>query len=329
METVVIVGAGVSGLSCGIRLLEAGCRAEIWARDLPERTTSSVAAAVWYPYKAYPEDLVVSWSGATYNELMALRADPATGILVRSGYEIFPWAVDEPWWRAAVPGYRRISAAELPDGYVDGYVFDAPVIEMPIYLAYLQRRFEQLGGRISVRTLASLNEALAEHATVVNCSGLGARELAADPSVFPIRGQVVRVAQPGIERFVLDDYGPAGVAYIVPRSTDCILGGTAEDGATELAPDMPTAEGIFGRCLTLDERLRGATILEHKVGLRPGRPTVRLERETPAAGQTLVHNYGHGGAGITLSWGCADEVARLVAEARPASAHDRGAEKVP
>jgi D-amino-acid oxidase len=125
----------------------------------------------------------------------------------------------------------------------------------------------------------------------------------------------VRVAQVGIERFTLDDYGPGGVTYIVPRSNDCILGGTAEENREDMAPDAATAEAIVARCVALEPRLRGAAVLEHKVGLRPGRPAVRLEAEPWAPGKRLVHNYGHGGAGVTLSWGCASEVVRLVQQA--------------
>jgi D-amino-acid oxidase len=235
---------------------------------------------------------------------------------MREGVEIFPWAVDEPWWRDAVPSYRRATAAELPTGYRDGYLFEAPVIEMPVYLGYLMRRFETLGGRIDVRELRSLGEALARHDSVVNCAGLGARELAGDSTMMPIRGQVVRVAQVGIERFLLDDYGPGGVTYIVPRANDCILGGTADEGHEDTTPDPATADAIIARCVALEPRLRDAAILEHKVGLRPGRPTVRLEAERPAHGKLLVHNYGHGGAGVTLSWGCAAEVVGLVKQAR-------------
>ena len=146
--------------------------------------------------------------------------------------------------------------------------------------------------------------------TAIRCSGLGARELVGDRSMVPIRGQVVRVAQVGLERFVFDDHGPGGVTYIVPRMSDCILGGTDQEHDERLAPDPATAEAILARCIALEPRLAHAAILEHKVGLRPGRPAVRLGAEQ--GGQTLViHNYGHGGAGVTLSWGCADEVARL------------------
>lgn len=312
---ILIIGCGVSGLSCGIRLLEAGFSAQIWARDLPPRTTSNVAAAVWYPYKAYPEHLVVGWSAATYADFVQLAQLPETGVAQRAGLEIFPWEVEDPWWRAAVPGFRRATPAELPDGYRDGYAFEAPVVEMPVYLGYLIQRFESLGGQISTRALTSVDEAFAQADRVIDCAGLGARELVGDTALVPIRGQVVRVAQVGIERFWLDDYGPGGVTYIVPRANDCILGGTADEGSEDLAPDPATAAAIVERCVALEPRLRDAQILEHKVGLRPGRPTVRLESEPWAPGKLLIHNYGHGGAGVTFSWGCAAEVVRMVEQA--------------
>jgi D-amino-acid oxidase len=219
--------------------------------------------------------------------------------------------VADPWWRDALPGFRRATPSELPAGYADGYAFAAPVIEMPIYLAYLQARFANLGGQVEARAVATIDEALAASDLVIDCAGLGARELVGDASLFAIRGQVVRVKQVGIERFWLDDYGPRGLAYIVPRSNDIILGGTAQEGDEQLEPDPATAAAIFERCAWLEPRLRDAAILEHKVGLRPGRPAVRLEAEQHSSGKRLIHNYGHGGAGVTLSWGCADEVVRL------------------
>ena len=131
----------------------------------------------------------------------------------------------------------------------------------------------------------------------------------------PIRGQILRVANPGLERFLLDEENPEGVTYVVPRSADCILGGTAEEGDWNTRPDPRTAEAILRRCASLEPRLAGVEVLEHKVGLRPGRPEVRLELETLPGGAPCIHNYGHGGAGITLSWGCAEEAVGLVREA--------------
>src|SRR5215210_4260196 len=63
---VIVVGAGVIGLTCAVRLLEAGHRVDVVARDLPLETTSAVAAAIWYPYRALPQDRVTAWSAASY-----------------------------------------------------------------------------------------------------------------------------------------------------------------------------------------------------------------------------------------------------------------------
>jgi D-amino-acid oxidase len=273
-----------------------------------------VAAALWYPYRAYPEDLVLLWGKRTFEVLEDLARDPESGVYMRDGVELWHWRVPDPWWMEAVPSVRRCAEDELPPGYVDGHDFVAPVVEMPIYLGYLLDRFALSGGRIERRAVSSL-ESAGDTRVVVNCAGLGARELAKDPSMEPIRGQIVRVRNPGLERFMLDEENPEGITYIIPRSDDCILGGTAEEGAWETEPDLETAEGILRRCTALEPCLRGAEVLEHKVGLRPGRPAIRLEREDAAHGPPLVHNYGHGGSGVTLSWGCAEEALRLVREA--------------
>lgn len=298
------------GLTAAICLREAGLDAGIVAAELPPGTTSSVAAAIWYPYKAYPEERVLSWGSRTFGVFEELSGTPESGILMREGVEIWRQPVPDPWWAGAVPGVRRCKEDELPPGYLDGHAFTVPIVEMPIYLEYLMDRFGAAGGSVQRRTLSSLDEVDAN--VVVNCVGLGARDLVDDVSMEPIRGQIVRVRNPGIERFVLDEDNPEGVTYIVPRSGDCILGGTAEEGAWDLEPDPETADGILRRCTHLEPRLTGAEVLEHRVGLRPGRPEIRLEREDGPIPR--IHNYGHGGSGITLSWGCAEETLRLVQE---------------
>lgn len=309
-----VLGCGVIGLSTAIRLQEAGLDVEIWAADLPSSTTSSVAAAIWYPYKAYPEDKVLEWGARTAAVFEKLAGDPETGVRMREGVELWREPVPDPWWKSAVPRFRRCEGDELPPGYRDGFVFTVPAIEMPVYLRYLLGRFTDAGGRVKQQALNSPQEAAQRAGIVVNCAGLGARKLVGDNLMTPIRGQIVRVRNPGLERFVLDEEHPEGLTYIVPRSEDCILGGTAEEGDWNLRPDPETADAILRRCVSLEPRLADAEILEHKVGLRPGRPEIRLERERLRNGSVLVHNYGHGGAGVTLSWGCAEEACRLVLE---------------
>jgi D-amino-acid oxidase len=300
------VGAGVVGLSCAVRLLEAGHRVDVVARDLPLETTSAVAAAIWYPYRALPQDRVTTWSATSYAVFDALAApvefggSPEAGVRMVEGTEVFERRQAEPWWKSAVPGLDRETA--LPEGYVDGWTFTTPVVEMPVYLRWLVGRVEELGGTVTRLNLGGLP---AGADLVVNCSGLGARLLGADRSVVPVRGQVLYVEQIGLDRWWLDGAGPT---YVVPRSGDIVVGGTDEEGDWSRTPSPETARAILERASRLVPALRGAKVLRHKVGLRPVRPAVRLERVGD-----VVHCYGHGGAGVTLSWGCAEEVAALVA----------------
>ena len=306
-----VIGCGVSGLSTAIRMQEAGWQVVVQTAEPPLNTTSNVAAAIWYPYRAYPQERVLAWGMHAYQVFVELAGDPKTGVYLRRGLELSREPLGDPWWAEAVPGLRRCRTDELRPGYRDGYVFTVPVIEMPVYLRYLVERFQDAGGRIEHRTVRSLAEAAHSYPIVANCTGIGARVLAGDPDVRPIRGQVVRVRNPGLDDFILDEDHPEGVTYIVPRTEDCILGGTAEEGSWETTPDSTTAESILRRCIAIEPRLEGAVVLEHKVGLRPGRPAIRLERDDAIRDGCCIHNYGHGGAGVTLSWGCAEEVVAI------------------
>jgi D-amino-acid oxidase len=91
-----------------------------------------------------------------------------------------------------------------------------------------------------------------------------------------------------------------------------VLGGTYEPDRYDPVPAEATTRAIVERCTRLVPELRGARLLGQLVGLRPARHGgARVEAEDG----WLVHNYGHGGAGMTLSWGCADEVTRLTSTA--------------
>lgn len=300
MARVNVVGAGVVGLTCAVRLLEAGHRVDVLARDLPLETTSAVAAAIWYPYRALPQDRVTAWSGASYAEFIGLAGERGTGVRMVTGTEVFTEPKADPWWRSAVPSLDRETA--LPAGFVDGWTFTTPVIEMPLHLRWLAGRVDELGGTITRMNLQSLP---AGGDLVVNCAGLGARHFAGDKSVVPVRGQVLIVEQVGIDRWMIDDSGPT---YVVPRSRDVVVGGTADEGEWSRTPSPETAREILRRAARLVPELEGARVLHHKVGLRPVRPAVRVER----AGR-VIHCYGHGGAGVTMSWGTADEVVNLAA----------------
>jgi D-amino-acid oxidase len=301
---VIVVGAGVLGLTCAVRLAEEGHRVDVVARDLPRETTSAIAAAFWSPPDAPAEAREVHWAARGYRAFAELSAEPASGVTLVAGTEVFATEQPEPSWGHVVPDLARETA--LPAGYVDGRTFTCPLIEMPIYLDWLGARLDALGGTITRMNLSALPPTgEAEGADIVlDCAGLGARLFAGDLSVAPVRGQVVVVEQVGLDRWWFD---PATLTYVVPRSRDIVLGGSRSPGEWSRTPDPGTADDILDRAARLVPEVAGARVLRHRVGLRPARPEPRVERVGD-----VIHCYGHGGNGVTLSWGCADEVVGLV-----------------
>jgi D-amino-acid oxidase len=313
---VAVVGGGVSGLTCGVRLLEEGARVTLVTREAPGSTTSAVAGAVWFPYRVRPNARTGPWGSAGYERFSRMADAPGMPVTMVELTVLFgdPLA-EEPWWLSSVPGggVRSAPAEELPDGYAGGRIVRVPCIEAPAYLDWLARRFADLGGVVEVRELAALDEP--EGDVVVNCSGVGACRLAGDDDLKPVRGQVAYVRTREPLRFMVDETGPNALAYVLPRPDVVVLGGTAEEDDWEPRARPDTTRSILERTRRLDPRLEQAEYVGSAVGLRPARSEVRLEAETLPDGRPLVHDYGHGGSGFTLSWGCADEVAQLVLHA--------------
>ena len=305
-----VVGAGVSGLSCAIRLLEAGHEVEVISDRFSPDTVSDVAAAIWYPFLTAPADRADGWGVATYAELERLAEQESdSGVRMRDGKEYLREAVDPPEWSEDIAAFRILDDSEIPEGYVFGWQFRAPVIEMPLYMPWLRSRVEALGGSFVQSFVEDLNEVSGE--VVVNCVGLGARELCDDEDVRPARGQIIFIDQdPGIGHF---DQTPETLTYTIPRSDVTVLGGTAQidDWGMDIRPE--DYDLILSKVEALWPQLDRSKIVGEAVGLRPSRSEVRLEVEYIGE-KKVVHNYGHGGAGVTLSWGCAEEVANLVSQ---------------
>lgn len=337
-----VIGAGVSGLTSGIRLLENNFSITIIADKFPpktlldfpegktsnkhEGTTSDIPAAVWYPYlpdvsdEAYKEK-VKKWAGATYKKGYELAKDSKSGVSIVKFTQLFTKdEKDPPWWEECVEGFRFATDDELPpDCYKAGYTIEVPLFETPTYMPYLVKEFKRLGGRIEEQSISNISELDGENRLIVNCAGLGAREIVEEETdLHPKRGQIIRVKASGVDRCLLDETPTPNTSifgYIVPRSNDCILGGTAQENDWYELPDHETAKEIVERCKRLAPNLKILKVLEHKVGLRPERFEVRLEPNDKYKPCTVIHNYGHSGSGFTLSWGCADEVVKLAQDA--------------
>ncbi|MBJ8346671.1 FAD-dependent oxidoreductase [Antrihabitans sp. YC2-6] len=308
---VVVVGSGVIGLSSALELARSGKRVTVIADRKPAETVSAVAAAIWEPYDAFPRDAVLQWSLDALATFTELAADPATGVHLREGVSVQREPGKKAWWAGGVVEARPARPEELPDGAVSGEVCTVPVIVMPVYLEWLMRSCEANGVLFEWRTLATLEEVGHGSSPIVVAAGLRAGELVAGEQLVPVRGQIVRLANPGLTRWYIDEDNAGGCTYIIPRVDDVICGGTNEPGVADSVPDPAVAEAILARARRLEPRLADAEVLADVVGFRPGRESVRLDA-TEHSGRLVVHCYGHGGAGVTTSWGAARDVVRLV-----------------
>ena len=312
---ILIIGAGVSGLSAGIRLQEQGIQTRILTRARSPHTTSDRAAAIWFPYQAQPADRVAVWCRSSLQAFDALCGEPASGVSITSFIRLYREPMPDPLWMSVLPGrHRRCRPEELPAGFVDGVLTRVPLIEVQRYMPWLMSRYRALGGSITDGELHTLSGLVDQHDIVVNCAGLGARALVGDSRLYPIRGQLLYVQGWTGRTAWSSDIDPEALAYIIPRSDVCVLGGSARANRWEKEADEQVASEILERCAEIVPAIEGIEVVRQVVGLRPGRDAIRLERVMHPSGLVVVHNYGHGGAGFTLSWGCADEVARLVAE---------------
>jgi D-amino-acid oxidase len=311
MFDVVVVGAGVIGLSCAMRLQHSGARVAVVSPDGPEQTTSWVAAAVWYPTHTAADPQVLGWAGRTFEEFARQAAQGVPGVTMRATRMLLRGATEPPWWTSVVPDFRCVAAAEP---YTGEWRFTVPAVEMGTYLNWQLQQIVEAGGTLLTRRLERLGEVADLAPVTVNATGLAARRLAADDTVQPIRGRLVIMTNPGLTVSVRDEENPAGLTYVHPRGRDVVLGGTFEPGESDLTPDPVEGRAILARCTALVPELAGAEVITQLAGLRPGRAGgVRLGLDPATGTGRLIHNYGHGGAGMTLSWGCADEVAALAA----------------
>lgn len=311
-DPILVIGAGVSGLTTAICIAESGRPVRVRAAEPPRRTTSMIAGAMWGPSFQEPVADVLAWTACSLAEFSRIAAQPGTGVRLAVGTTVSqaPMGGELPPQVKLIPELRPCTAAELPPGYATGFRSRVPLVDMPAYLDYLAARLDRAGCGIEVGAVGSLAEAAEEAPVVVDCSGLGARELAGDRSVRPVRGQHVVVRNPGLDEWFMELTDGPEWASIFPHPERVVLGGISIDDSWDTAPDDAFTERLLARCIEIEPRLRDADIIETVVGLRPDRPAVRVER-APLGTGWCVHNYGHGGTGVSLSWGCARTAARL------------------
>ncbi|WP_437730696.1 FAD-dependent oxidoreductase [Sorangium sp. So ce1335] len=302
-QRITVVGAGVIGLTTALALQRDGHRVQVIAAERGEQTTSAAAAALWYPFQASPPERVNAWSRKSLDALTRIaREHPEAGVDLVTCLE----AADEtrlPWWAPCVADLS-IDAGPHPLGAPYAFRFTAPRVEPSLYLPWLE---SQLAHPVRVERVRSL--AAVEGDCVVNCTGLGARALTGDAELLALYGQVA-ITEPGDTHpdvALGDERNESALIYVIPRRREIVIGGCVVPSADDrsLVPDPELTDAMLQRVRAAG--LVPGRLLRTRAGLRPYRNTVRLEREG-----RVIHNYGHGGAGYTLAWGCADEVVAML-----------------
>jgi D-amino-acid oxidase len=315
----VVVGAGVTGLTTALALVADGWRVDVITAEDPRATTSAVAAAFWYPYLV-GGDRVAAWGRTSAAQFAQLAGVPGTGVASRTVRERFRTAEVDPAWRLELPDAAH-DADDLGPDHRDGWRFTSWVAAMPTYLGWLLAQLATADVEVGVTLLDDLDDAWRPGVDlVVDCAGVGARALADDATVVPVAGQALLVdtddLQVPVHDVWLDAEHPGGPTYVVPRGDGTVLlGGTSVAGQADRSPSTDVTADVLSRCRALVPALADVEPFAAGVGLRPSRPEVRLEL-APGRDSLVLHHYGHGGAGVTLSWGAAAEAAALARSIR-------------
>uniref|UniRef100_A0A8D8R5Z8 D-aspartate oxidase n=1 Tax=Cacopsylla melanoneura TaxID=428564 RepID=A0A8D8R5Z8_9HEMI len=309
---VAILGAGVVGLSTAIEFQSRfpSCELTLIADKFTLDTTSDGAAGLFDPSPSFmgPDfETTREWIKYSYEYYKGLLGADC-GVNEISGYVLTHCGEkysENHYLKPILPTYRRLSGEELadmsPGDWKFGSFLTTLTIANRIYQPWCMQMFKSRGGKIIQRHISSFSDLGKEFNFVFNCTGLGATALCDDIFVIPIRGQIIRIQDPSIDKFYMSDYS----TYIVPNGYSITLGGTQQFGNYDYRVDNYDTESILTRCSRILPQVKTYNgPVESWVGLRPYRYCVRVEHEK-TANVEIIHNYGHGGYGVTSAPGSA------------------------
>lgn len=334
-----IIGGGVIGLTCA-SVLSSKYDVSIIAEKIGVESDSWKATAIWHVYLVPETKQVLEWAEFTLKILCELAAkEKESGIELVKGVELFRNSTASyPSWADIPPLFKMLSDTEIAfyNSYDNfnltndeisalsskpvkwGYQIEAPTADMFLYLAWLEKKIKDEGVKIIRKRINRVDELKSDYDLLINCSGFGARELANDKNFEVYRGQyfVLRATADSPKVYVGDDDHPGGMAYMIPRLGEVMVGGCAEKNIESLELTL-TWDDTLSRAGLYVPWLRNCKPSDQArnpiVCIRPSRNMgIRLEVDENSTSIPIIHNYGHGGSGFSLSWGCADTVKNII-----------------
>ncbi|KAM3930369.1 D-aspartate oxidase [Leptodactylus fuscus] len=325
---VAVIGGGLVGLSTALCITESlpQCSVTVISESWSPYTTGDVAAGCLIPH-TYPDTSLQQqkeWFKETFDYLFKIANSSEAGeagIYLLSGWQIFKSAPKEtyPFWWQTVLGFHVMNEVELAKfpSYTFGQAFTTIKCQASRYLPWMEKRFKGNGGYLETRKVNNVWDLYGTYNVVVNCSGLGSRDLFHDQSIYPVKGQVVEVNAPWIKHFIRDGDGNT---YIYPGISHVTLGGTRQKDDWSCLPNAQASKGILDRCCQLEPSLHDASVIQEKAGLRPTRSSLRVEKDILIKDEKqllVIHNYGHGGGGFSFHWGTAKTATKILQELIP------------
>ncbi|GMF06950.1 unnamed protein product [[Candida] boidinii] len=346
---IVIVGAGVIGLSCAYQLVLEGYKVTILSSHLPSISsknplyTSAWAGAHFRPFpsksKAELRDYPLTRS--SYKKFVEISEKyPESSIKFVEGFDYIE--KHDPLYENISTGYaeelidfKRLPQNELPKNVKFGAKYKTYVLNAPVYVQFLERKLRmEYNVTITQNEVSSLKEVfeLYPKSTVVNCTGTGLQYNGGyDTDSYKIRGQTLLVRPPKgtpyFNKTVTHQMANGDWSFVIERPFDggFILGGTKTLNSLNSQPDEEQTKSLlfngeqrFPELMITDKNgQKKFDVLGINVGFRPARyGGVRIEREV-IKGHNIVHCYGFGGSGYEMSWGAAEKVLDIIQTAKP------------
>ncbi len=334
VHKVAVLGAGVIGLTAASHILErfpGQVDLTLISEKFSPHTVSDKSGAIFSlachkdsdSFEHEQEDCYKKWITRSFQSFQSIYNSPdrdEAGISITTGFALWNVEQPQPWWKDLLFDFHPVkldskeaSVVTIPSDCVQAWHYGTFIIQPSVLLKWLIQKVREAGCKIEQRKVFNISELMPTYDIIVNCTGLGSyNSLAFDTSLYPVRGQMVLVRAPWVKTWVTY-FDPRDMhVSIIPRgSSEVTLGGVKETGSWNEEVNTKTTQRILQRCQALTPSLSGAEVVKEWTGLRPFRERIRLE-SCDMDGSTVIHCYGHGNKGVTLSWGCAFDIGNIL-----------------
>ncbi|CEF64671.1 D-amino-acid oxidase [Strongyloides ratti] len=320
-KNIAIIGEGVIGVSSALAINQKFPHYKITIfHDRPFDKTCSFGPAGLF---RLDKEELKPLAKVTFERMAFLEKTegPKTGIKLLSGHiqsdDKERLTLQEKNMSDIVYNFRWLTDRERQSLFIDPLNFcihyTAYASEGKKYVPWMKEILQKNGIQFIRKEIKNVNEIGKDYDIVINCGGLNGGKISGDDdTVYPIRGVVLELDSIWHKHFNYKDF----VNFTIPMSNSVALGTVKQDHRYDTKITDDDRKEIWDNYLKIHPTMKEAKILNEWCHLRPERKSLRLESEIRKLDNDkkylLIHNYGHGGNGFTLHWGCALKVVEFI-----------------